>query len=168
MKLTDVDETYLDSLVVAPEDQELLDKIRLYYRDTYLIYESDPSIDCDRNFIIFCYNLAAMGFRKEAEVMLTFVNPEYYLNHFLNDIKEAGKHLQAAEDLKNRIDFKSKEIIEHHKEMAEYIEVATGVIEFAMVQLLFFPGKAEFMTFLKQLQADPIKLIKRPVISLVK
>ena len=168
MRLSDVDETYLDSLVVAPENQELLDKFRLYYRDTYLIHRAEPSVDCDRNFIIFCYNLAVMGFRKEAAVMLTFVNPDYYLNNFLNDIKEAGKHLQAAEDLKNRIDPKSREIVEHHREMAEYIEVATGVIEFAMVQLLFFPGKAEFITFLKQLQADPIKLVKRPVISLVK
>jgi len=168
MRLTDVDENYLDHLKVAPEDQALLENIQMYYRDTYLIRQTKPGEDCDRNFLIFCYNLVILGYRREAAVMLTLVNPEYYLNTFLHDVQVAGKHLQRAEDLKNNVDAQSKELVVYHKSMAEYLEVATGVIEFAMTQLLFFPGKAEFETFLKQLQADPVKLIKRPVISLVK
>ncbi len=117
--------------------------------------------------MVFAYNLIECGLLDKAVYILdNDIDPSYYGEGLLAHIDKAVKHLQEIENMKNRVDQESKEVVKKCKEEVEYLYVLNGMMRH--VPNLNFKYRQEFNKFINETVGKSWEVQVRPNIGLVK
>lgn len=157
----------IDYAFVKPNDVVLVREIEEYYNTIQMLGDRVPDKERYKCFMVFAFNLIECGLLKHAvNILDNDIDPSYYGKDLLSHIDDSVNHLQRTEDLKNKIDERSKQERIVSSQEVEYIYVLNGMLRH--IPYLDFKFKKEFIDFTETFTGKNWEVKIRPTIGLVK